>query len=117
MSYKDFHTQFRMELGDDTWKAHLLSGASPIAAKEIRQRDRVPEYFFENIGDWIIGEIVGTGQLRQFLLTLMRTLFVQGGSCSAQPSAWTASESPNAPQCAALEVRHHLRASPSASGG
>jgi predicted AAA+ superfamily ATPase len=80
VSYKDFHAQFRMELGDDTWKAYLLSGASPIAAMEIRQRERVPEYFFEIIRDWIIGEIVKSGPSRQFLLALMRTLFAQGGS-------------------------------------
>jgi len=30
--YKDFHAQFRAELGDNTWKAYLLSGGSPIAA-------------------------------------------------------------------------------------
>jgi hypothetical protein len=29
------------------WKAYLLSGGSPIAAMEIRQRERIPEYFFE----------------------------------------------------------------------
>jgi len=80
VSYKDFHAQFRAELGVDTWKAYLLSGASPIAAMEIRQRERVPEYFFEIIRDWIIGEIVRSGRSRQFLLALMRTLFAQGGS-------------------------------------
>jgi predicted AAA+ superfamily ATPase len=80
VSYKDFHAQFRAELGVDTWKAYLLSGASPIAATEIRQRERVPEYFFEIIRDWIIGEIVRSGRSRQFLLALMRTLFAQGGS-------------------------------------
>jgi uncharacterized protein len=80
VSYKDFHAQFRAELGDETWKAYLLSGGSPIAAMEIRQRQRVPEYFFEIIRDWIIGEIVRTGRSRQFLLALMRTLFAQAGS-------------------------------------
>lgn len=52
VSYKDFHAQFRTELGDATWKAYLLSGGSPIAAMEIRQRERVPEYFFEIIRHW-----------------------------------------------------------------
>jgi uncharacterized protein len=80
ISYKDFHAQFHDELGDNTWKAYLLSGGSPIAAMEIRQRERIPEYFFEIIRDWIIGELVRSGRSRQFLLALMRTLFVQGGS-------------------------------------
>ena len=40
----------------------------------------MPEYFFEIIRDWIIGELVRSGRSRQFLLALLRTLFVQGGS-------------------------------------
>lgn len=80
VSYKDFHAQFHDELGDKTWKAYLLSGGSPLAAMEIRQRERVPEYFFEIIRDWIIGELVRSGRSRQFLLSLMRTIFIQGGS-------------------------------------
>lgn len=80
VSYKDFHAQFRDELGEDAWKAYLLSGGSPLAAMEIRQRERVPEYFFELIRDWIVGEIVRSGRSRQFLLALMRTLFAQAGS-------------------------------------
>ncbi|MBS0612627.1 MAG: ATP-binding protein, partial [Proteobacteria bacterium] len=80
VSYKDFHAQFHDELGENAWKAYLLSGGSPIAAMEIRQRERIPEYFFEIIRDWVIGELVRSGRSRQFLLALMRTLFVQGGS-------------------------------------
>ncbi|HJR70596.1 MAG TPA: ATP-binding protein [Gammaproteobacteria bacterium] len=80
VSYKDFHAQFHKELGEDAWKAYLLSGGSPVAAMEIRQRERVPEYFFEMIRDWIVGELVRSGRSRQFLLALMRTLFVQAGS-------------------------------------
>jgi predicted AAA+ superfamily ATPase len=80
ISYKDFHAQFHDELGEDTWKAYLLSGGSPIAAMEIRQRERVPEYFFEMIRDWVVGELVKSGRSRGFLLALMRTLFVQAGS-------------------------------------
>ncbi|MFO1466151.1 MAG: ATP-binding protein [Steroidobacteraceae bacterium] len=80
VSYKDFHAQFHDELGNDAWKAYLLSGGSPVAAMEIRQRERIPEYFFDMIRDWIIGELVRSGRSRQFLLALMRTLFVQGGS-------------------------------------
>ena len=80
VSYKDFHAQFRDQLGENTWKSYLLTGGSPVAAVEIRQRERLPEYFFEIIRDWIIGELVRSGRSRQFLLALMRTLYVQGGS-------------------------------------
>jgi predicted AAA+ superfamily ATPase len=80
VSYKDFHAQFRRELGADTWMAFLLSGGSPIAAREIWQTGRVPQYFFELIRDWITGELIRSGRSRQFLLALMRTLFVQAGS-------------------------------------
>lgn len=80
ISYKDFHAQFRQELGADTWMAFLLSGGSPIAAKEIWQAGRIPQYFFEIIRDWVIGELVRSGRSRQFLLALMRTLFVHAGS-------------------------------------
>lgn len=80
ISYKDFHAQFQEDLGDDTWIAYLLSGGSPIAATEIWQAERLPEYFFEMIRDWIIGEVVRSGRSRQFLLALVRTLFLHGGS-------------------------------------
>ena len=80
VAYKDFHAQFRRELGDDTWIAYLLSGGSPVAASEIRQSGRIPAYFLEMIRDWVIGELVRSGRSRQFLIALMRTLFVQAGS-------------------------------------
>lgn len=80
VSYKDFHAQFEDDFGDDSWIAYLLSGGSPVAAKEIWQVGRVPEYFFEMIRDWVIGEVVRSGRSRQFLLALMRTLFARGGS-------------------------------------
>jgi predicted AAA+ superfamily ATPase len=80
ISYKDFHSQFHGELGEDAWMAYLLSGGSPVAAKEIWQTGRLPEYFFEMIRDWIVGEIVKSGRSRPFLVALMRTLFRQAGS-------------------------------------
>jgi len=80
VSYKDFHAQFHQELGDDAWMAFLLSGGSPIAAKEIWQVGRIPQYFFDMIRDWIVGELVRSGRSRQFLIALMRTLFAQAGS-------------------------------------
>ena len=80
VAYKDFYTQFHRELGEDTWIAYLLSGGSPVAASEIWQFERIPAYFFEMIRDWVIGEMARSGRSRQFLIALMRTLFVQGGS-------------------------------------
>jgi len=80
ISYKDFHAQFHDELGEDAWIAYLLSGGSPIAAKEIWQAGRIPEYFFELNRDWIIGELTRSGRSRQFLIALMRTLYVHAGS-------------------------------------
>jgi uncharacterized protein len=80
LSYKDFHAQFQQDFGDDAWIAYLLSGGSPVAAREIWQTGRIPEYFFEMIRDWIVGEVVKSGRSRQFLIALMRTLFIQAGS-------------------------------------
>jgi predicted AAA+ superfamily ATPase len=80
VSYKDFHAQFQRDLGDDTWMAFLLSGGSPIAAREIWQTGRIPQYFFELTRDWVVGEIFKSGRSRQFLIALMRTLFAHGGS-------------------------------------
>ncbi len=80
VSYKDFHAQFQQDLGDDAWIAFLLSGGSPVAAREVWQTGRLPEYFFEMIRDWVVGELVKSGRSRQFLIALIRTLFVQAGS-------------------------------------
>lgn len=80
VSCKDFHAQFQRDFGDDAWIAFLLSGGSPIAAREIWQTGRIPQYFFELIRDWVTGELIRSGRSRQFLIALMRTLFVNGGS-------------------------------------
>jgi len=80
VSYKDFHAQFQRDFGDDAWIAFLLCGGSPIAAREIWQTGRIPQYFFELIRDWVTGELIRSGRSRQFLIALMRTLFVHAGS-------------------------------------
>lgn len=77
---KDFHAQFRDELGDETLIAYLLCGGSPVGANEIGQSGRLPAYLFEMMRDWVVGEIVRSGRSRQFLIALMRTLFAQAGS-------------------------------------
>lgn len=80
ISYKDFYTQCAKSFEEDTWIAYLLSGGSPIAAKEIWQFERVPEYFYELIKDWVIGELVKSGRSRNFLIPLMRSLIKKGTS-------------------------------------
>jgi uncharacterized protein len=80
VAYKDFHAQCAEEFGDEAWVAYLLSGGSPVAAAEMWQAARLPEYFFEMIRDWVFGELAKSGRSRQFLIALMRTLFSHGGS-------------------------------------
>ena len=80
ISYKDFYEQAHRSLGDKTWIAYLLSGGSPIAARELWQFERVPEYFFEIMRDWVLGEMLTSGRARPFVLSTLRTILQQGGS-------------------------------------
>jgi len=57
-----------------------MSGGCPLAATEIAQLQRIPEYVIEMIREWICGEIVLTGRNRASLMNLLSTLFVFGGT-------------------------------------
>lgn len=80
ISYKDFHSQCAQSFKERTWIAYLISGGSPIAAKELWQHEHIPEYFFELTRDWIMGELAKSGRSRTYLITLMRALFKKAGS-------------------------------------
>lgn len=80
ISYKDFHAQCSESFGEKTWIAYLLSGGSPIAAKEIWQFERAPEYFYEITKDWVLGELIKKGRSRPFLISLMRSIHRRGGT-------------------------------------
>jgi predicted AAA+ superfamily ATPase len=80
VSYKDFYTQYRRELGRITPLVYLLSGGSPVLLRELWQFEKVPEYFVELVRDWVTGDIVSSGRNRIFLSSLMKSIFNFGGS-------------------------------------
>jgi len=74
VSYKDFHAQFN-GAGDDTWKAYLLSGGSPMRRWRFGSESEY-EYFFEIIRDWISARS-SEADGRDVPAALMRTLFAR----------------------------------------
>ena len=42
--------------------------------------EKIPDYFYEIVRDWIIGELIRSGRSRRFLLALLRTIFNQAGA-------------------------------------
>jgi len=79
ISYREFHHSAFRDLGENTWKAYLLTGGSPIALNDICQFEHLPEYFLQLTRDWVTGEIVQSGRSRVSLSQLMHVLFRYGG--------------------------------------
>lgn len=67
-------------LGDDVLVAYLLSGGCPVACAEIASNGRLPEHVPALIRDWIYGECVASGRNRASLISVMRALFLRGGT-------------------------------------
>lgn len=78
ISYAEFKKQCGAKLGSQTLNSYLLSGGSPIAACELAQTGRLPEYVTELVSDWILGEFTASGRTRSALLSVIKTLFQFG---------------------------------------
>lgn len=79
ISYREFHHAAARKLGEDTWKAYLLTGGSPIALNDIYQFEHLPEYFLQLTRDWVLGEVIQSGRSRVAITQLMQILFRYGG--------------------------------------
>lgn len=80
VSYRQFHENCHRELGDKTWIAYLLSGGAPLAANDIYQFERIPDYFVGMIRDWMLGDVVATGRSRLALGQVLAAVFRFGGT-------------------------------------
>lgn len=80
ISYTEFKKQCGDKLGNQTLSSYLLSGGSPIAACELAQTGRLPEYVIELVSDWILGEFTASGRTRSSLLSVVKTLLQFGGT-------------------------------------
>ncbi|MCM0607130.1 MAG: ATP-binding protein [Xanthomonadaceae bacterium] len=78
ISYKDFYSQCSKTFEDKTWIAYLLTGGSPIAAKEIWQFEHIPDYFYEINRDWVLGELAKSGRSRSYVLSVLKTILNKG---------------------------------------
>ena len=74
ISYAEFKKQCGDALGAKTLSSYLLSGGSPIAACELAQNARLPEYVLALVSDWILGEFTASGRTRSALLAVLKTL-------------------------------------------
>lgn len=79
ISYREFQDSASRRLKENTWKAYLLTGGSPLALNDIYQFDHLPDYFLQLTRDWVTGEIVQSGRSRVSLTQLLHVLFRFGG--------------------------------------
>ena len=81
ISYNQFKLNTHREIkGDSAWISYLLSGGAPLAANDIYQFERIPEYFIDLIRDWILGEIVRSGRSRYALQQVLAAIYRRGGT-------------------------------------
>lgn len=81
ISYNQFRLNTHRQIqGDDAWIAYLLSGGAPLAANDIYQFERIPEYFIELVRDWVLGEIIRTGRSRYALQQVFAQIYRRGGA-------------------------------------
>lgn len=80
ISFAQFYKTCGRELGEDSWKAYLLSGGAPLACNEITQFERIPEFFPQLIHDWILGDIVRQGRSRLYLQNILNAVFQYAGT-------------------------------------
>lgn len=75
LPYSEFRNKCVDRLGADCLPAYLLSGGSPVAARELALHRSIPEYVVELTQDWIFGEIVRSGRNRASLISLLHALY------------------------------------------
>jgi predicted AAA+ superfamily ATPase len=80
ISYAEFSKYAQEKLGEKTLDGYLLSGGCPVAAAEIINSGKVPEYVLEMVKDWIYGECAISGRNRSSLLAVFEMLFRFGGT-------------------------------------
>lgn len=80
VAFADFERTVGDRFGAHTVIAYLLSGGCPIAAAELAQHGRLPEYVIEMVRDWIFGECAVTGRDRSSLVAVWQVLLARGGA-------------------------------------
>lgn len=80
ISFADFERTVGARFGPHTVIAYLLSGGCPIAAAELAQHGRLPEYVLEMVRDWIFGECAASGRDRSSLIAVWQVLLARGGT-------------------------------------
>ncbi|PWU12620.1 MAG: ATPase [Bdellovibrio sp.] len=76
--YAQFERLCRSHFGGETLAAYLLCGGSPLAANELIQERRIPEFVIELTRDWIFGECSLQGRSRNLLNWICQQLLVRG---------------------------------------
>jgi predicted AAA+ superfamily ATPase len=80
ISFAEFDRVCGTRFGADAAVAYLISGGCPVAAAELAEHGRLPEYVIEMVRDWVFGECAASGRSRSSLLAVWNVLLRRGGS-------------------------------------
>ncbi len=84
LSFAEFSRVCGDRLGADALPAYLLSGGCPLAAAEIAEHGRLPEFVIEMVRDWVLGECAASGRDRSSLLAVWEVVLGRGGTAVGQ---------------------------------
>lgn len=79
ISYAEFDKKCRKYFAKDTLIAYLVCGGSPLAANELIDNKRIPEFIVTLIKDWVHGECTRQGRNRSIMTLLLQALFSHAG--------------------------------------
>lgn len=80
IDYQEFKKKCGAVFGEKTVLAYLLCGGCPIAANELAQKGKIPEYVIAMIRDWMIGECTASGRDRSSLSAVINVVLRNGGN-------------------------------------
>jgi predicted AAA+ superfamily ATPase len=80
LPFAEFERVCGERFGEHAIVAYLLSGGCPLAAAELAQHGRLPEYVVEMVRDWVLGECAASGRARGSLLAVWQALLARGGT-------------------------------------
>jgi predicted AAA+ superfamily ATPase len=80
LSFRAFEAVAGARFGEDAVVAYLLSGGCPVAAAELVQTGRLPEYVIEMVRDWVFGECALSGRDRASLIAVWDAILRRGGT-------------------------------------
>ncbi|MBI4043052.1 MAG: ATP-binding protein [Deltaproteobacteria bacterium] len=84
LPYREFYDKCYPHFREDVIPAYIVCGGHPLAANELVQTGKIPEYVVTMIRDWILGECAAQDRSRNLMTWLAQSLIRYGGNPVSQ---------------------------------